>query len=289
MKYNFLLLTAGILTMLTSSCDTAPAPEVAYITVDTLVVSASGAQGTSSSKINTFWVEQNGAQIGAFIPPCEVPVLAGDDQEIRIIPGISINGSYTQRNQYEMLNAKTFNWDLAPYSKRALSQNQSTFTYNNSYTIEIVENFDGVGLSFNRAPQSDTTLQVIDESEGAFTHPGETPNKSGRITMPPTTIAEFRTPQAFELPQAGANVWLEVNYKTDVPLTFGVIANEQFQSLQAPVVTLFPNEEWNKVYLNLVTEVSGYPNAGDFNLFFGAINNTDDTATVLVDNLKLLY
>ena len=135
MKYTFLLFTAGITALLSTSCDTAPAPEVAYIIVDTLVVSASGGQGTSSSKINTFWVEQNGAQIGAFIPPCEVPVLAGDDQEIRIIPGISINGSYTQRNQYEMLNAKTFNWDLAPYSKRALSQNQSTFTYNNVYTL----------------------------------------------------------------------------------------------------------------------------------------------------------
>ena len=289
MRYTFLLFTASMIAFLSTSCDTAPAPEVAYISVDTLVVNASGSQGTSSSKINTFWVEQNGDQIGAFIPPCEVPVLAGEDQEIRIIPGISINGSYTQRNQYEMLNAKTFNWDLAPYSKRALSLNQSTFTYNNAYTIDVVEDFDGVGLSFNRAPQSDTTLQVIDEGEGAFSHPGETPNKSGKITMLPTTIAEFRTPQAFELPKAGANVWLEVNYKTDVPLTFGVIANEQFQSLQAPVVTLFPNEEWNKVYLNLVTEVSGYPNAGDFNLFFGAINNTDDTASVFIDNLKLLY
>ena len=188
-----------------------------------------------------------------------------------------------------MLNAKTFNWDLAPFSKRTLSQNQSTFTYNNSFTIKVVEDFDGVGLSFNRAPQSDTTLQVINDGQGSFQHPGETPNKSGKITMPPATVAEFRTPEAFDFPQSGANVWLEVNYKTDVPLTFGVIANEHFQSLQAPVVTLFPNEEWNKVYLNLVTEVSGYPNAGDFNLFFGAINNTDDTATVLVDNLKLLY
>jgi len=289
MKHRTLLFTLAFAALLLARCDTTTAPEVAYITVDTLVVSAVGNQGTSSSKINTFWVEQNGAQIGAFIPPCEVSVLAGDNQEIRIIPGVSINGSYAQRNQYEMLNAKTFNWDLPAYSKRALSQNQSTFTYSNTPTINVIEDFDGVGLNFDRAQQSDTTLQVVGDDKGSYQHPGETPNKSGKITMAPTTIAEFRTPQAFVLPQAGANVWLEVNYKTDVPLTFGVIANEQFQSLQAPVVTLFPNDEWNKVYLNLVTEVSGYPNAGDFNLFFGAINTTDDTALVFVDNLKLLY
>lgn len=289
MKRLSLILFLGLIALGFQGCDTAPAPEVAYITVDTLLVNATGAQGTSSSKLNTLWVEQNGAQIGAFMPPCEIPVLAGEKQEIRIIPGISINGSYTQRNQYEMLKAKNFTWDLEPYSKRSLSNVQKTFSYNDNFTIRIVEDFDGVGLSFNRAPQSDTTLQIVDDTEGSYQHPGETPNSSGKITMRPKTIAEFRTPEAFELPKAGANVWLEVNYKTEVPLTFGVIANELLQSLQAPVVTLFPNEDWNKVYLNLVTEVSGYPNAGDYNLFFGAINGTDDTATVFIDNIKLLY
>ena len=103
------------------------------------------------------------------------------------------------------------------------------------------------------------------------------------------SLGEFKTLQAFELPKYGANVWLEVNYKTEVALTFGVTANEILQSIKTPVVTLFPNEEWNKVYINLVTEVSGYPNALDYNLFFGGINTTDDTATVLIDNIKLLY
>lgn len=275
--------------VLFSQCDTAPAPEVAYITVDSLWVNATIDQGTSSSKINTFWVEQDGQQLGAFIPPCEVPVLAGQGTTLRIIPGISINGSYTQRNQYEMLRPKVFNWDLEPYSKRALSPVQSTFSYNTDYTIRVVEDFDGTGINFSRAPQSDTTIQIVDENNGAFVFAGESPNASGKITMRSKTIMEFRTPEAFELPQQGANVWLEVNYKTDVPLTFGVIANEQFQSLQAPVVTLFANDEWNKVYLNLVTEVSGYPSAGDFNLFFGAVNATDSIAEVFIDNLKLLY
>ena len=271
------------------SCDTAAAPEVAYLKVDSLTANALINQGTSSSKINTFWVEQNGTQIGAFIPPCEVPILAGENQEIRIIPGISINGSYAQRNQYEMLNAKVFNWNLSPFSKRTLSRNQQTFSYNENFTIRVIEDFDGVGLNFNNAIQSDTSIQIIDDTMGSFQYPGETPNSSGKVTLLPTTIAEFRTPEAFELPKGGANVWLEVNYKTDIPLTFGVIANEQFQSIQAPVVTLFSNTQWNKVYLNLVTEVSGYPNAGDYNLFFGAVNNTNDTASILIDNIKLLY
>jgi hypothetical protein len=153
----------------------------------------------------------------------------------------------------------------------------------------VLEDFDGVGLNFLRSSQSDTNLVLTDDVNEAFQYPGETPNTSGKLVMAPTTIGEFTTLQAFELPQFGANVWLEVNYKTDVPLTFGVVANEQLQSIQAPVVTLFANEDWNKVYINLVSEVSGYPQAGDYNIFFGAINATDDTATVLIDNIKLLY
>ncbi|MAZ96817.1 hypothetical protein OAQ85_00490 [Schleiferiaceae bacterium] len=289
MKRTLFLLYSVLIVLSLKSCDTAPAPEVAYLKVDSLTVNALIGQGTSSSNINTFWIEQNGSQIGAFIPPCDVPVLAGQNQEIRIIPGISINGSYTQRNQYEMLNAKVFNWNLAPYSTRTLTANQQTFEYNDNFTIRVIEDFDAVGLNFNNAIQSDTSIQIINDALGSFQHPGETPNSSGKVTLLPTTIAEFRTPEAFELPKGGANVWLEVNYQTDIPLTFGVIANEQFQSIQAPVVTLFSNTEWNKVYLNLVTEVSGYPNAGDYNLFFGAVNNTNDTASILIDNIKLLY
>ena len=163
------------------SCDTKAAPEVAYLKVDSLTVNALFNQGTSSSKINTFWVEQNGTQIGAFIPPCEVPILAGENQEIRIIPGISINGSYAQRNQYEMLNAKVFNWNLSPFSKRTLSRNQQTFSYNENFTIRVIEDFDGVGLNFNNAIQSDTSIQIIDDTMGSFQYRVKRQTQAARL------------------------------------------------------------------------------------------------------------
>lgn len=290
MKFIALFLTAlGLSGLLLSSCDTSKAPDVAYIQIDTLLVSAGGSFGTSSSDLSTFWVEQNGNQIGAFATPAKVPVLAGENQSIRIIPGVHINGSYSQRNQYEMLSPRTFNWDLAIGEVKTLSANATTFSYNQDYTIEVIEDFDDVGLNFLRSPKSDTNLLIVNEASEIFNYPGEMPNKSGKVVMKPMSRAEFKTLQAFELPQYGANVWMEVNYKTEIPLTFGVVANEQLQSIQAPVVTLFANEDWNKVYINLVTEVSGYPNAGDYNLFFGALNTTEDSATIYIDNIKLLY
>ena len=178
---------------------------------------------------------------------------------------------------------------LHPFLLLLISPQFLTFEYNPIYDLIVVEDFDGIGLNYNKTIQSDTNLLITSDTSEVFYHPGEIPNKSGKFVLPPITLGEFKTLQAFELPKYGANVWLEVNYKTDVALVFGVTANEILQSTKTPVVTLFPNEEWNKVYINLVTEVSGYPNALDYNLFFGSINTTDDTATVLIDNIKLLY
>ena len=78
MKRILLTLYCVVTAIYLISCDTKAAPEVTYLKVDSLTVNALFNQGTSSSKINTFWVEQNGTQIGAFIPPCEVPILAGE-------------------------------------------------------------------------------------------------------------------------------------------------------------------------------------------------------------------
>ena len=286
---NSLVLAIAVLTLHLHSCDVQPAPEVAYLTVDTLVVAPKANQGTASSKLTTLWIEQDGEQMGAFTPPCTIPVFARENTTIRFIPGINLNGSYAQRNQYEMLSPNSVTWDLAPQSTKNVATTRTTFEYNTAYTLEVLEDFDDVGLNYVHTIKSDTTLQLTAAIDEALNIDGEWPNKSGKYVLPPMTRGEFKTLQAFDLPKYGANVWMEIDYKTDVALTFGIFANEPLQSIQAPVVTLFPNDEWNKVYINLVTEVSAYPAAQDYHLFFGSINTSQDTTTTYIDNIKLLY
>ena len=289
MKNPLRLAFAVLIGATLSSCDLNPAPEIAYLEVEDMQVNAKNDEGTSSSKLTTLWIEQDGEQIGAFTPPCRIPVYARENSTVRFIPGINLNGAFSQRNQYEMLSPNAVEWDLQPGSTKLVAPIRTTFEYNPNYTLEILEDFDDVGLNYVHTIKSDTVLLLTDVAGEAFEHPGEWPNKSGKYVLPPSTRGEFKTLKAFELPKFGANVWMEINYKTDVALTFGIYANEQLQSIQAPVVTLFPNDEWNKVYINLVTEVSGYPNAIDYNLFFGSINTSEDTTTTYIDNIKLLY
>ena len=131
-KTLFIALLCSLLFLTT--CENEPAPAVAYLEVTELLVAAKSDEGTSSSKLNTIWVEQNGQQIGAFSPPCRIPVYAGENQTLRFIPGISLNGVYSQRNQYEMLKPIEKSWTLEEASTRVISSEVLTFEYNPTYS-----------------------------------------------------------------------------------------------------------------------------------------------------------
>ena len=285
----FALFFLGLSTVVVS-CDSEPAPEVGYLIIPELGTTTTNAQGSPSSQLTTIWVEQNGQQLGAFIPPCKVPVYAGDNQNFRLIPGINLNGTYSLRNQYEMLEPITRTYNIQSFEEKSVANDVLNFQYKSDIDFIVLEDFDGIGLNFQATPKSDTSLARTSDPDELLSIAGVTNPQSGKVVLPPNTLAEFKTLQSFELPKFGANVWMELDYQTDIALTVGIFANRPLQSQQAPVVTLFPNEEWNKVYINLVSEVSGFPDAQDYHLFFGAVNASDtDTAVILLDNIKLLY
>jgi hypothetical protein len=58
--------------------------------------------------------------------------------------------------------------------------------------------------------------------------------------------------------------------------------------IQAPVVTVNPNTQWNKIYVNLITELGGtVPNT--YKVFIRGLNTTASNKEILIDNLKLVY
>ena len=94
--------------------------------------------------------------------------------------------------------------------------------------------------------------------------------------------------------QEEARIFLEVNYKTDVNLLFGLIGVE-------PGVGTFPNyefglvpkDEWNKVYFELTDQVilsdfENYQIGLQAAIPFSNGDFTLDTARIHLDNLKLI-
>jgi len=253
--------------------------------------------GTASTNITTIWVELDDEQIGAFELPVSFPIITnGKQQTLKIIPGINLNGIAALRNQYEFYKPYELTKTFVEGEEIKIQSPGKTFPvtgYQPWATTTRVEDFEGAGLNFDRTLKSDTSLLITNNPAEVFSEPllNEANLRSGKIVIPKgNSIVEFRSINSYKLPTFSRNVYLEVNYKCEVPVTFGVFANGFNQVVQAPVVTVNPTATWRKIYINIAVEVSAYPNAIDYNVFFGAINtDQNNTKTIFIDNIKLVY
>lgn len=279
------------------SCKNKEAQIPSYVTVSAFDIKTDfDTEGTASSRFTTFWAVLDGKDIGAFEMPTTFPVIADGTHTLQIIPGINLNGITAVRNQYEFIEPFTITQNFIPgqqYVLQSANWANPRTAYRLNTQIVRLEDFESTGVSFESTVKSDTNIIVTSQVGEVFIDPKiiETNTQSGKIVLPKgPSRAEFKSINSFTLPKFSENVYLEVNYKCEVPITFGVFANEPQQSIQAPVVTVLPTNEWKKIYINLVSEVSGYPNALDYHIFFGSINgDVAKEKTFFVDNLKLVY
>ena len=294
MRRSYLILFSVILL---HSCKNQEAKIPAYITVTDFKLQTNfSKEGSASSKITTIWVEANNEEIGVFELPVTFPLIADGNTDLVITPGINLNGAQSYRNIYEFYEPFTRTYNISPEQELTISSANATgpvTEYVEDAEILILEDFEGAGTNFQKTLKSEADLLLTSDANEIFKEAGlvEDNKKSGKVVMPNgNSLIEFESIQSYILPQYGSNVYLEVNYKCDVQVTFGVFVNEPGQRIQAPVVTVLPSEEWNKIYINLVTEVSAYPSANNFQIFFGAVNSdANANKTIFIDNLKLVY
>ena len=106
------------------------------------------------------------------------------------------------------------------------------------------------------------------------------------------------SPRFSGLLDGGNSVFLEVNYLSDVPVSFGVIAYERGSATATGInyqAGFNANEDWNKIYFNL-TPVVFNAEGEDFQVVLRAAlpigqDNTFEIeeAKVLLDNIKLVH
>lgn len=291
------IVVVGILFLAFISCNRQAEVPV-YVRIDDFKIATNfGNEGTASSRVTTVWLEVNGQDIGAYELPIVAPIIAEGETHVRVIPGINLNGQLALRNQYQFYEAHTQTINAAGGTEVRIKSGSNAFpvtAYSSVADIINLENFEGAGVNFDKTVKSDTSLIVTTNTAEIFSEPGlnEPNQKSGKVVMPKgPSIVEFESINRYVLPKFGQDVYLEVNYNCQVPITFGVFAHESLQRIQAPVVTVVPtNGEWRKIYINLISEVSAYPNAINYSIFFGTTNgDTQNGKTFYVDNLKLVY
>jgi hypothetical protein len=259
-------------------------PSIAFQPLDTLL------EGSTSHRFTNAWVSVDGQLIGANNFPYLMPAIISDTasiQRVRVFAGIDNNGISSNKAIYPFFD---------PYEK-LINMRQGEidtlypiFSYNSDVKFIIIDDFESPGVVFgndvDQFPDSDIQKQTTEVFEGLY---------SGQLVIdslnPECYVSTTFRYSNLQSPTVASPVYLEMNYKTNVPITVGLIAHRNIGSdevfIKGGMNTI---EGWNKIYFELTGDIYEL-NASSYSVFLRAsLTGTGVTdAKIYIDNIKLLH
>lgn len=286
MKKIYTAFFFAILLLINFSCDKNNDEELipSYIQIDAIDVEGNLDinEGTLSHNITDAWVYVDNQLIGVFELPATIPVLNEGEVEVLVRAGIKLNGVSSTRVPYPFYKDKVIN-DVV-LTRKEVTTLRPVVQYDENSIIPWRESFDDSDLRL--AQQGDTTIFLTstqDAFEGAA---------SGRLAMSADSnmFFEATSDTGYVLPRNGQPVFLEMNFKTNHPITIGVYADNPATQYQRALVVLNSTTAWKKIYINLTTAVLNTPQATSYRVFFGTTKAADEEEVIFdIDNLKLIH
>ncbi len=263
-------------------------PAYLHIKAPQFVTKADGTQGLNSSDFKDYWVFESGIFKGSYGIPSEFPLQKTGKTIVRIGAGIKHSGQDQERIIYPLVKNFIDTIDFKPNQTDTISP---VFTYQDNTVFKLMEDFDKNGLSLEFNPSfkiaGDTLIKY--NGEDAFIKG----NNSGKIILAnDSSILELYTPVLNTMPKF-TPTYVELDYRNDLPFTLGMYATEIDGSVkQIPLIVLTPKTKWNKLYLDLETEIAYHPLGTQFRFFLRFSNNLNEpiqNPKMLIDNFKLIY
>ena len=269
-----------------------PDPSPSWLRIEPLTLTTDPRlQGSASSNITEAWVQVNGVFLGAYPLPANIAVLATGIREIIVNPGIKENGIASTPDIYPFYQEIKIQGKLIPGQTFPVN---TQITYRPNTRFPLIEGFENDGHAFQLLLKGNTSNRIQINRANAFEGSG-----SGLIELntqgPEVEIAT--TTKYSGLTEKGAFVYLEVDYQSDVPVVFGVIATNK-ASGQASIRFLRgfnPSNTWKKIYFNFSPELAGSV-PEDYQVILRAAIpiNADGTlsrtnARIHLDNIKLVH
>jgi hypothetical protein len=257
-----------------------------YLEIPTVTVSTTPLQGAPTSRITDVWVSVNDELLGVWEPPARIPVLYEGTVELRIEAAIKRNGMFDDRLRYPFFNAYKATIEL---TKLGTTTVQPVVTYTDQASFWI-EAFEDPGTLLNTTPASDTTLLRFTPVE----HPDIVLNNSpcgGFALDTEHRYIRLYTDEDFEV--FGGPVFLELDYRTDIQFTIGVLYVFNGAPRVEPFVYVAPtvrpdgNTYWNKIYVDLSPVFNTTISQRDI-YFEGNLPDGSTSANVFFDNIKLV-
>ena len=234
----------------------------------------------STHNITDAWIYINDNLQGVYEIPATFPLNEEGQQKLRIKAGIKSNGISGNRMPYPFYASYIIEQQLFQPESTLLIQ--PVFSYIDSVTIDVnSEDFDGNGLNL----ETDSLTFSIENNLSID-------NNYGVLTLTDSMLyTEVLTKKIYNLPQQGAPIFLELDYKCNTQFLIGVYINfPQSLVVEKPLLWITPKEDWNKIYINLTSTISEAVGADSYTLFVILQRNFNlEENTLHFDNLKLLY
>ncbi len=272
-----------------SSCDIInPEEQVpAYLDVQPFTLNTSiGAQGSESEKITEVWVFVDGVYLGVYDLPATVPVLNYGPTEIRLEAGIKDNGISDTPEIYPFYEPYTVTLNLEADKTETI---QPTTRYSAESKFAFIEDFEDTRpriFTESIFENADLERTQVDVFEG---------NYSGHFSLVRDTRPLVEITSALEfngLQDGGVFVYLEVNYKSDAPVAWGIagVRNTAAGQEQFYDPGFLSSTEWNKIYLNL-SPLIFESQIEDYKIALQAFltETSPDSSNVYLDNIKLVH
>lgn len=280
-KLNLKLLSTIIvgtaLTVLMSRCKAIDPKEKipTYVHIDSFTFETSDLHD-----IRYAWVYYNNNPIGAFDLPATVPVMTSGTGEIKVLPGVPINGRSERPLAYPFYKGYTQTLNESP--GQIITLHPST-RYFDSTKFMVISEFEAGITKFAKVGGTATIISV---SDPALVFKGSGTGAALLNTASDSTIDSTRTPFTVGLSAA----FIEFDYKTTVNVAFGMkgVLGGLVATDVEYLAGVLPNNKWSKFYLNITSFVNKYQ-GGDYYLFIKTnVPSGQSGGQLLIDNIKLV-
>ena len=270
--------------------DTIPA----YVSIDEFdLTTYYPEQGTNSEDIDDVWVYVDDGLLGVYeFPeagkPLIFPVLVSGIHKLEIRPGIKLNGISSTRVPYPFYKSVIFeDFEFIPEKTHELGV--LTTTYTDETQFVWIEDFEEAEILIDN--YGDTIIERTLPENNPIAFLSDYSRFSGEINLtterPSYTGTSYNS---FDVQTAGTVVVMEINFKTENFLQVGLLIREEDDVPEKSLVIMNHTDEWKKIYINLGSNLSLYPQALDYKVIFRAgLSTGNSEAKILIDNIKIVY
>ena len=247
-----------------------------YLIVNNVNLNYNQNFGSITENITDVWVYFEDNLQGVYEIPVEFPVLEEGIKNIRVKAGIKANGIASTRIQYPFYSSFL---DTINLVKDETIEIFPTFSYNDAFDA-IIEDFENSGTTVDSTITSEIDFTIVNEDENKYAF--------AEIVSPLINF-EIAT-QDLTLPQQGAPVYLELDYKSSTEFLVGMYINYPQDVVKSELVWVTSKQDWNKIYINLTQTVSESIGAQSFKVFFNMRrNDPSSNEEISLDNIKVLF